>query len=56
MAERQDGGLLAVTDNGRRAYEDCVVLTQGREAFRRPEHEHARLISRAFGEKSDHYQ
>jgi hypothetical protein len=55
-SNRQAGGLIAVTDNGRRAYEDYVVVTQARGARERSERERARMLSRAFGEKRDHTQ
>ena len=53
---RPDGGLLAVRDTDRRAYEDYVVLTQAREALERSGRERARLLSRAFGHKAEQYQ
>ena len=55
-SNRQAGGLIAVSDNGRRAYEDYVVVTQAREARDRSERERARMLSRAFGKKCHHKQ
>lgn len=48
---RQVVGLLAVTDNAERTYDNYVV-EQAREALERSEREAAWLLSRAFGEQS----
>ena len=55
-SNRQAGGLIAVTDSVRRAYEDYVVVTQARQARERSERERVRTLSRGFGEKVDHTQ